>query len=198
MTDQPFGASLKCMSTWDKRYHDAEGEGFPEPCKTLVDFLPLLPKGRALDIACGSGRNGLFLAKNGWEVDAADASVVALRQGEAAAKKCGASVNFIEADLEAYSIEAESYDLIINFNYLDRKLIPEIVKGLKIGGAVLFETFTVHQREFGPPRNPAYLLDENELLRLFGGLHVACYREGVFGEGGSRKAVASLLAFKKK
>ena len=131
------------MEKWDKRYNETEGEGFPGPSETLADLLPQLPKGRALDIACGRGRNALFLADNGWEVDAVDGSAVALRQGEEAAQKTGVMVNFIEVDLENYSIEAGHYDLIINFNYLDRELVPEIVKGLKKGGALLFETFTI-------------------------------------------------------
>src|SRR3989338_9479209 len=148
-----------------------------------------------LDIACGEGRNAIFLAKNGYNVDAIDISDIAIERGKKTAEKDGIKTNFIQADIENYQIPAETYDLIVNFNYLQRTLIPAIKNGLKKNGVVLFETFTLEQQAIWPPKNPEFLLKPNELLKLFGDLHIFYYREGIFEEE-RRKAVASLAGGK--
>ena len=127
-------------------------------------------------------------------MDAVDSSGAAIERGKRMAAKKGAAVNFIHADLEEFKIAPQSYDLIVNFYYLQRTIIPGIKNGLKKNGVILFETYTVEQRAIGPPNNPDYLLCPNELLKLFDGLHVVFYREGVFDEGGRKKGVASIIA----
>jgi hypothetical protein len=81
------------------------------------------------------------------------------------------------------------------FNYLQRDLIPQMKKALKPGGMIIMETYTKDNAKYGfdGPKNPDYLLDTNELLRLFSDLKVLLYREMVV-EG--RKAVASIIAQK--
>ncbi len=179
------------MSDWDTRYLTEDYSPSKEPSRLLVQLLPLLPKGRALDIACGEGRNAIFLAKSGYDVDAVDISTVALERVAEAAKLAGVKVNPVQADLENYEIPAGTYDLIINFNYLQRSLVPAIKMGIKKGGAVIFETYTLEQQAIGHPKNPEFLLNPNELLHLFSDLHILFYREGVYDEGG-KKATASL------
>lgn len=179
------------MKEWDKRYLSGEGVQPRRPAWLLTELLPQFPKGKALDIACGEGRNTIFLAKNGYDVDAVDYSRVAIERASKVSEKEGLKVNFIHADLDEYLIPPDTYDLIIDFYYLQRSLIPAIKDGLKKGGVVLFETYTVDQKKIGPPKNPEYLLQSNELLRLFGDLHLFFYREGVFDEE-ERKALASL------
>lgn len=180
------------MPDWDAKYSTGEYASARGPGKLLVELLYCLPKGRALDIACGEGRNSIFLAKNGYDVDAVDSSGVAIERGITTAAKDNVKVNFIQADLEQYQIPAGSYDLIINFNYLQRTLSPAIKTGLKRGGVVVFETYTLEQQAIGQPKNPEFLLKPNELLKMFEGLHIFFYREGVFEEEGRKKAVASL------
>lgn len=179
------------MLDWDTRYSKGEYIHPKEPSCLLMQLLPLLPKGRTLDIACSEGRNAVFLAKNGYEVDAIDISGIALERGAAAAGEEGLKINFIRADLETYQMPTDTYDLIINFNYLQRSLVPSIKRGLKKGGVVLFETYTIEQQDIGHPKNPEFLLKPNELLKLFSDLHIFFYREGVFEEDG-KKAIASL------
>lgn len=163
------------------------------PSRLLVEHLPSLPKGKALDIACGEGRNAIYLAQHGYDVDAVDISEEAIKMGRESAGDL--KVNFLAADLERFSIPEESYDLIINFNYLQRSLIHSIKSGLKRGGVVIFETYTVEQQAFGKPNNPEFLLKPNELLRMFSDLHIVYYREGVLEECG-KKAVALLVGKK--
>ncbi|MBI5746516.1 MAG: class I SAM-dependent methyltransferase [Nitrospirae bacterium] len=179
------------MPDWDTRYWTGDYSPAKESSRLLVQLLPLLPKGRALDIACGEGRNAIFLAQNGYDVDAVDISTVALERVAEAAKLARVKVNLIQADLENYEIPAGTYDLIINFNYLQRSLVPAIKMGLKKRGAVIFETYTLEQQAIGHPKNPDFLLKPNELLHLFSDLHIFFYREGIFEEGGM-KAIASL------
>ena len=148
--------------------------------------------GKALDIACGIGRNTHFIAENGFSVDAVDISDYALSQVKNLDK-----INKIEVDLDSYVIEQESYDLIININYLSRRLFPQIKNGLKKGGVVIFETFIVAHGDFSQPSNPEFLLEKNELLHAFIGLEIIYYEErDDINLRGEKTRVASLVARK--
>ncbi|MGB9627316.1 MAG: class I SAM-dependent methyltransferase [Thermodesulfobacteriota bacterium] len=183
---------------WDERFKGKEFAFGKEPNPFLKKHIWLLPKGKALDIASGEGRNAVFLAQHGFEVDAVDISRVALKKAQKLAKERGVKINTLYADLKTYQIEEEKYDLIANFYFLRRSLIAKIKKGLKKGGVVIFETYTLEQRQIGSegPKQVKYFLKPNELLRLFKDFRILFYREGIFKEGGRRKAVASLIAKK--
>jgi 2-polyprenyl-3-methyl-5-hydroxy-6-metoxy-1,4-benzoquinol methylase len=164
----------------------------------LRRHVGLLPKGKALDVAAGEGRNAVFLALQGLKVDAVDISQVGLRKARTLAKEMGVRIHTVAADLDTYSIAGAEYDLITNFYFLDRNLIPRIRQGLRRGGRVVFETYLLEQRDLGVggPTNPRYFLKQNELLRLFKGFRILVYREGIFTEDRRIKAVASLIAEK--
>ena len=186
------------QTRWNKRF---KGKGFAlgkEPNPFLRKYLRFLPKGRALDIAAGEGRNAVFLAQHGFDVAAVDISRVGLRKASQLARMMGVEIRTIASDLDDYSIEKEAYDLIADFYFLKRSLIPEMKKGLKKGGRVIFETYTLEHRALGTegPKEAKYFLKPNELLRLFKGFRILFYREGIFKERGRRKAVASLIAEK--
>jgi tellurite methyltransferase len=164
----------------------------------LRKHIGLLPKGKALDIATGEGKNAVFLAQHGFDVEAVDISKIGLRKAQKLAKVKGVKIKTFLADLDHYPIEKEGYDLITDFYFLDRRLIPRIKKGLRKGGRVVFETYLTEQSALGleGPRNPKYLLQPNELLELFKSFRILFYREGIFRQGRSRKAIASLIAEK--
>ncbi len=167
-----------------------------KPASFLVENVELIPRGRVLDLAMGRGRNALYLARLGFEVEGVDISREAVRQALELAEREGVSIEAKVVDLENnYLIEEESYDAIICFNYLQRSLISEIKKGLRIGGVVIYETFIVDQIEFGRPRNPDYLLEYNELLDMFRDFRCLRYREGIIE---NRKAAAGIVAQKIK
>lgn len=195
-----WGEAMKSnRCRWDERFSRRGYTFGKEPNPFLKRHARLLPRGgRALDLACGEGRNAVFLAKQGFEVDAVDISEVGLRKAQKLAREERVTIHTVLADLNRYPIERERYDLIANFYFLNRKLIPRIKKGLKKGGRVIFETYLLEQREIdtGGPKQARYFLKPNELLRLFREFRVLLYREGVFKEGGRRKAVASLIAEK--
>jgi tellurite methyltransferase len=181
---------------WDERFKGKEFALGKEPNPFLKKYLPFLPRGKALDIAAGEGRNAVFLATHGFEVDAVDISGEGVRKIRKLAKEAGVRVQAIRSDLDVYPIEEKKYALIVNFYFLRRSLLPRMKKGLKKGGRVIFETYTLEHRALGAegPRQSKYFLKPNELLRLFKDFRILFYREGIFREGGKRKAVASLIA----
>jgi len=185
---------------WDWKYRDREFDPSHGASPILKKYLRLFPRGKALDLAAGEGRNAVFLAEHGFEAEAVDISPVAISRARKSARARGVTIRAFAADLDTYSILRGHYDVILDFYFLDRHLIPEIKKGLKKGGMVVFETYTAEQKKLGTegPGQDKYLLKPNELLRLFRGFHVLFYREGVFREGGKRRAIASLIAQKNK
>jgi tellurite methyltransferase len=165
-----------------------------EPAQFLVENIELLPRGRALDVAMGTGRNTIYLASKGFDVEGVDISAEAVKNALDLARKVGVTIKAQVADLEGnYYIARGAYDVIICFNYLQRSIIPQIKGGLRKGGIVLYETFIVDQVQFGKPQNPDYLLKHNELLEMFSNFRCLRYREGIM-EG--PKAIAGIIAQK--
>jgi len=183
---------------WNERFRRKEFALGKEPNPFLKKYIHLLPKGKALDIASGEGKNTVFLAQQGFEVDAVDISGKGLKKAQKLAREQGVKIKTFLVDLDQYQIEKERYDLIANFYYLKRRLIPRIKKGIKKGGRVVFETYLLEHRTLGTggPKQAKYFLKPNELLRLFKNFRILFYREGIFKEGGRKKAVASLIAEK--
>ncbi len=183
---------------WDKKFGKKGFALGKNPNPFLKKHIRLLPKGRALDIAAGEGRNALFLAQQGFEVDAVDISQKGLKKAQKLAREKGVKISTFLIDLDQYPIGKEQYDLIANFYFLKRRLVSRIKKGLKKGGKVIFETYLLEHRTLGTggPKQAKYFLKPNELLGLFKDFRVLFYREGIFREGGKRKAVASIIAEK--
>lgn len=164
------------------------------PSELLVENIGLLPKGKALDIAMGEGRNAVYLAQKGFDVLGIDNSQDAISMANALAKEKGVRINTRLIDLEKDPfIKANTYDSIICFNYLQRSLFPFIRNGLRKKGVIVYETYIVDQAQFGRPKNPDHLLNYNELLELFSGFRVLRYHEGIMGE---ERAVAGIIAQK--
>lgn len=155
---------------WNLKYRSVSAGD--DPSDIVVRFVPLARIGRALDIAAGTGRNAAFLAGKGFMVDAVDISDVGLR------KIKGKNLRRVCADLDTYDIGPDTYDLIININFLQRRLLPQIMEGLKPGGVLIFKTFVIgHPSADESPHYRDYLLRPNELLRTFLPLHIVFYQE---------------------
>jgi tellurite methyltransferase len=183
---------------WDEKYLGRKFPNGQRPNSFLKKHIRLLGQGKALDIAAGEGRNAVFLAQYGWDVVAVDISRAGLKKAQQLAKQKKVKIKTILADLDSYNMEKGKYDLIANFYFLDRRLIPEIKRGLKKGGKIIFETYLADPaaKKLDAPENHKFLLKPNELLTRFSGFRVLYYREGVFKEGGKKRAIASLLALK--
>jgi SAM-dependent methyltransferase len=153
--------------------------------------------GPVLDLACGYGRHSLAAARLGLPVLAVDRNEEALRALQRIAPPL---VQCVRTDLEGEAIipvAPASCGAILVFRFLFRPLAPEIVQALRPGGLLLYETFTKHQRNLGQqPGNPAFLLDPNELPKLFGSLQVISYEEVV--SAGPRPAALARLAARRR
>jgi SAM-dependent methyltransferase len=183
---------------WDRKHR--EGYATREPSAFLIEILTAgsweIPPGRALDIATGRGRNALFLAKRGFDVEGIDISAAGLIEAERRAREESLTISWRQADLEGIELPEACYDLIVNFNYLQRSLVPQIMGALKTGGFLIFETYLIGHEAFGEPKNPAYMLGHNELLDLFRGFRVLFYREGRIIEAGITYLGAGICAQK--
>ncbi len=165
-----------------------------QPSQFLVENIDLLPRGRALDVAMGRGRNAIYLARMGFQVEGVDDSREFVEEALARAREEGISIQTRVENLQKIPyIEEEAYDLVICFNYLQRSLMPQMGNWVKPRCMLVFETFIVDQVRFGKPRDPDHLLRHNELLHAFRDFRVLRYREGII-EG--KKAIASILAQK--
>ncbi len=147
-----------------------------EPTEFLAEMLPQLPAGRALDLACGVGRDSVFLAAAGWEVTGVDVLPDALERGQGLAERYvpDAEIRWVLGDLEAGSADLGGpYDLILMFRYLHRPLLAELPTWLASGGSVLVETFTtLHRERHGRPSGAGRALEAGELRGLISGVEI--------------------------
>ena len=183
---------------WDRRYR--ENQGAHQPAAFLRQIFDSnaweLRPGRALDVACGSGRNAVFLADKGFDVTAIDISPVALARAAERATATSRAISWQQADLENSNLQTAAYDLILNIDYLQRSLLAPMKAALKIGGFMIFESYLIDQQTIGRPSNPDYLLQHNELLDAFRDFRVLSYREGRIVNDGDLSFRASMLAQK--
>ena len=165
---------LKDRDRWNEKYKQGWRTSLNA---TLLRFYQLASKGKALDIACGSGDNSIFLAEKGFSVDAFDISDEAIKIANALALKRGVKVNLLMSDIESFPFKGEYYDLIINFYFLDRNSFSKITASLKQGGLLIFETYNEKHLLSKPSFNRSYLLREGELRKVFKELEIVYYEE---------------------
>lgn len=154
---------------WNRRFESEDSFLGARPSPFLskeIDRIKLLVPGHcALDIACGEGRNSVFLAQNGFRTTGLDISDVGLSKGRAIANNAGVNIDFRQVNLDGYRF-SEKYDLILNFNFLLRRLIPSEVGALTPGGLLLFDTI-LESPQLLANHNPDYFLRRGELERIF-------------------------------
>jgi len=161
----------------------------------ITHFAPLEPlplSGEILDLACGSGRNGLWFAQREHRVTFIDRSLTGLTSRLS-------KHSYLEWDLEngtAPHLPQEQFDVVLVFNYLHRPLFPQIREAVKPGGLIFYETFTEKQAEIGRPKNPDFLLKPLELQSKFDKWDCLHYFEGEVGTNNKQSFKAQLIARK--
>jgi tellurite methyltransferase len=174
---------------WDQLYRKRD-DAYPPPDPLLFEFTPpVSDQTRALDVACGLGQNGLWLAAQGYLVDMIDVSRVALlRAQDEMGKRQLRNINLFQADLDTYEFPTNTYDLVCVFRYLDRDLIPQLRSCVRSGGRIFYETFNVRYLDSAPDFNPDFLLEAGELAGYFADWKIIHNIDG--------KQMSSLVAIK--
>ncbi len=170
----------------------------------VVDHIALIrqcvTEAPALDLACGSGRNGAYLLSQGVAVMFADRDGAKLDEIAQGAGKSELATTW-EVDFEKPGqspLEGRSFPAILVFRYLHRPLMPAIKHAIHPGGLIVYETFTTDHPRFGRPTNPDYLLKPKELEQIFSGWEILHSFEGESSSetGGRPQAIAQIVARK--
>ena len=153
---------------WDAKYSD-RGHRIErgEASFMLKEYFDQVAGKRALDVACGTGRNALFLAGHGFAVDALDISAVGLKRLQQDARGLAGQVTTKLVDLDDFAPPVASYDLIVVANYLNRPLIAKLGAALRQCGVLVMDTFMLDARNQSRKHNPDYLLKKDEFPQYF-------------------------------
>ncbi len=182
---------------WDTRYREGSYEARTYPSPFLEAWLHRVPGrrdgARALDVACGAGRNALRLAEAGFRVDAMDISSAALERAAATAAQRGLTVNWIAADLDDAIPPVGAYALVSVIRYMNRALHRHLAAALAPGGWLVFEHHLRTRAPVDGPRGDAFRLAPQELLAEFSALRIVHYEEGIRDDPDGRTMALALL-----
>ncbi|RMG67583.1 MAG: class I SAM-dependent methyltransferase [Calditrichaeota bacterium] len=169
---------------WEQRYSGSEYVYGQEPNQFLASVLAFLPRGRALCLAEGEGRNAVFLARQGYQVTAVDFAVAGLKKAARLARQNRVHLNLIAADLTRFPIKPGSWEVIVSiFGHFypedRRKIHRQVVEGLVPGGMFVLEAYTPKQlayRTGGPPVREL-MMEAADLEKELAGLEFLILRE---------------------
>lgn len=164
---------------WNRRYAGSELLWTAEPNRFLVAEISGLPPGRALDLACGEGRNAVWLAERGWEVTGVDFADVGLDKARGLAAARGVDPTWVEADLLDYDPPPEAFDLVVIL-YLQlsaderHRVLRSAAAAIAPGGTLLV---VAHDRSnlehgHGGPQDPRMLATPQEVAGDLDGLEI--------------------------
>jgi SAM-dependent methyltransferase len=168
---------------WDERYSASEYMYGTEPNDFLrEEYHRIRPGGKVLCLADGEGRNGVFLAQQGFDVTSVDASQVGLEKALALAKANDVMISTVHADLADYDLGVDQWDAVVSiFCHLPPDLRSRVhnavASSLRTDGVVILEAYTVDQLSFktGGPPVPDLMMSDVQLRHDFTSLHViAC------------------------
>jgi SAM-dependent methyltransferase len=170
---------------WDQRYTE-DSYNRKNPVTLVADWLAQIPVGRALDVACGAGRNAIFLAQAGYRVDAIDISPEGLKLARKEAVSLGLDINWIEHDLDQPCPFDTDYALILVLWFVNLELVTRLCGCLAPGGYLLCEEHLITDEDVIGPKNPNYRVAPGALREAVSRLEVLHYEESVepIPEGG--------------
>lgn len=196
----------KDRDKWDKRYAAGAYADRTHPSAILAQWLPRPPPGRppgrsagdALDIACGAGRNALYMARAGFRVDAVDVSAAALARAAASAAESGVAVNWVQCDLDAGLPLAGPYDVIAMIRYVNEPLLRTLPSLLKPGGLLIVEEHLATDQAVIGPSDPRFRVAPGDLSLAVADLEVLEATDAITSDpDGRRVALARLIARKR-
>jgi tellurite methyltransferase len=194
------------IQDWDKRYRSRERateDLHAAPTPLLMETVERLTRDshlaasadrprRALDLACGAGRNALWLAEQGWSVTAVDgsAAAIAILRERAAARGLNVDARVADLEREEFPIEPAAWDLVAILYYLQRNLFEAAKRGVAPGGLLIA---IVHITEPGEEPTP-HRLRPGELETYFAGWKIVQYYEGTSRDAAHQRPVAEIVA----
>ncbi len=190
--------SDKERTIWNERFADGAYENRTYPNTVLKEWIEFLPKGKALDVACGAGRDSIFLAQNGFDVTGTDISSVALARAETRARQEGLKINWCEHDLDSGLSFSSKFDVILMIRFMNNRLLEALPRYLNPGGALLVEEHLSieHPTPLAGPQGSRFRVVPEELKIRLQELKLERYFEGLITEpNGNDAAVARILAF---
>jgi len=169
----------KDQERWNQKWLFVTGQA-DDPHPLLKRFVDRLTGETALDIACGRGQNGLYLAKNGFQVLGVDISNVALEMAKksAADQDLEGRIHFKQADLDIWKLPQEVFDVIVVFRFLNRSIFHAIEEGLRSGGWLVYSSRNMGILASEPKANKDYLLKRGELSDEFRSWELIYSHEG--------------------
>jgi len=180
------------IAGWEEKYRAEEGEREYAPTILLVETAQKLTPGTAIDLACGAGRNALYLAEQGWAVTAVDGSKKAVELVRRRAAERALEVHTEVADLTArdFTMLPSTFDLIVIAYYLQRDLFAKVKAAARPGGVVLTIAHTPEPGERWSEKRAA----PGELRGFFTDWEVLWEHEGPSRDPAHRRPVAEIVA----
>ncbi|MDP2365385.1 MAG: class I SAM-dependent methyltransferase [Ignavibacteria bacterium] len=189
---------------WNNRYTEKEFAYGTEPNEFFKEQIEKLKSGRALFLGEGEGRNAVYAAKLGWQVDAVDFSSSARDKALKLAEENNVKINYEVCDLNDYKYKENHYDLVVMiFVHLPievRKILfRNAVRSLNQNGKMIIEVFSKEQikNSSGGPQSIELLYSENDILSLVKDLRIETMESKVIelDEGEYHKGKADVIRF---
>lgn len=182
---------------WNKRYREGFYNGATNPHALLAKFWTAIPGRYVADIAMGNGRDALFLSEKGFFVTGLESSIEAINIAKETMAQKNLLVHPVLGDARTLPYQENTFDCVLVFYFLERKIIHEIRALLKKDGIFIYETFLKRQNGIDRQRNPDYLLDDGELIEYLKGFEILFYEEVIENNGDKRRAVARAVGKKR-
>jgi SAM-dependent methyltransferase len=190
---------------WDLRYAGSELVWTAQPNRFLVSEVADMAPGRALDLACGEGRNAVWLAEQGWRTLGVDFSTVAIEKARQLARARQVEADWEVADLSSYAPSPGAFDLVALF-YLQvpaaqrSPILARAAAALADGGTLLVVAHDLSNLDegYGGPQDPAVLYRAEDVIADLAGSGLMIERgervqRPVDTDGGERVALDALV-----
>lgn len=180
---------------WDQKYAENRYQK-NNPVRLLDDWIAgRTCRGKALDVACGAGRNAISLARAGFDVDAIDISAEGLAQAELKALELGLQINWIEHDLDRSFEFDTDYDVVVMMWFVNLDLLTRLCDCLVPGGYLLCEEHLISTDSVIGPVSERYRVAPGALRAAVSSLDIELYRESVeLNDAGEQVASARVVA----
>ncbi len=180
------------IAGWEEKYRSGDRGSEDGPTILLVEIAQHLAPGTAIDLACGTGRNALYLAERGWVVTAVDGAqtAIALVQRRAAARNLQVHTNVADLTASTFQMPSDAFDLVLIAFYLQRDLFAKVKSAVRPGGVVVAIAHTPEPGEKWSEKRAR----PGELLQFFSDWEVLWQYEGPSRDPAHRRPVAEIVA----